>query len=106
MDHVVVFIEPRPAVGGENDVPEIDDLLDLKTRVDMRDNFLDEGRRIVLCSVLSGGMLREKFVVDLDEIISMGVSNGLPKPITGVPPGNCCHDVSSNAVFGMAQTLR
>lgn len=102
MDHVVVFIEPGPAVGGENDIPEIDDFLDLKARADMRDNFLGEGGRIVMGSVLSGGLLREKFVVDLDEIISMGVANGLDKPITGVPPCNCCHDISSTAAFGMA----
>jgi hypothetical protein len=91
MDQAFFFVEPDPAVFREDDVPEIEDLFHLKAAVDVRDDFLDKGRRILLGLVLGDGLFREKLVVDLDEIVRRGLSDGFIEAMNGLVFRNSCH---------------
>src|SRR5438445_10201378 len=95
MQQAFIFIKPDPTVLRKDDVPEVEDLFHLKAVVDAREDFLDKGRRILLDLILCGGLFREKFVVDFDEIVRIGLFNGFSEPINGLPLRDCCHDRSS-----------
>jgi hypothetical protein len=95
----IIIIKPDTTLLRKDDVPEVEDLFHLKTVVDVRDDFLDKGRRIHLGLPLGGRLFREKLVVDLGEIVRLGLSDGLGELINGLLLRNRCHERPSYASF-------